>query len=155
MTIRILPFGTLLHDMMFIRNISITALAKKAYMPEEAVSMLARGMFQPTPECEHKLRVLLDWPKGTDDLLSIVAGSKFSDEVSVPEAQPDAHSDTRPEWAPESKPEPVAIAPRLNHEQAQVLRKKLGRPRKVRSEEPEDLDGDAIERGELRGTVVA
>lgn len=137
MTITILPFGTLLRQMMFIRNISTKALAKKAYLSEEAISMLTRGMFQPTPECEHKLRVLLDWPKGSDDLLSIVAGSKFADAVAVPEAP-------APAPKPEPKPEPEAIAPAITSEQATVLRKKLGRPRKVRSEEQDEHEPDHV-----------
>lgn len=39
MVIKIQPFSTLLRTMMFIRGISTEKLAKKAYLPESAVSM--------------------------------------------------------------------------------------------------------------------
>ena len=136
-----LGFGQKLRCMMFVRNIGTKDLAKKAYLPEEAISLVARGLFVATPELEHKLRVLLDWPKSSDEHLSLVYFGKYADETPA-EVE-----------APVTKPmtTPTIIKPSV------ILKKKLGRPRKV-SQEPEDDkiedDGEIIELDEVRGSVV-
>jgi hypothetical protein len=121
-TVHVLPFGQLLRYMMTIRNTNARALAKKAGIPDEAISMLCNGLFQPTPECESLIRPLLDWPKGSDDLLSIVVSSKYEDTPTIPTEEPEAEA---------PNPEPPS-APRITSEQADTLKRKVGRPRSTR-----------------------
>lgn len=136
-----LGFGQKLRFMMFVRNIGTKDLAKKAYLPEEAISLVARGLFVATPELEHKLRLLLDWPRSSDELLSIVYFGKYADET--------------PEPKPEPTPTPTPTTPTII-KPSQILKKKIGRPRKVRPEDDKiEDDGEIIELGELRGSVVA
>lgn len=121
-TVHVLPFGKLLRHMISIRGTNCRALAKKAGVPDEAISMLCNGLFQPTPECETMLRQLLDWPKRSDDLLSLVISSKYEDNPTIPDA-------------------PKAEAPgtpKITAEQAETLKRNIGRPPNTRAfnEEP-------------------
>ena len=137
-------FGQKLRCMMFVRNIGTKDLAKKAYLPEEAISLVARGLFVATPELEHKLRLLLDWPKSSDEHIEKIYFGKYADETPVEPEEPV----TKP-----MPTYPIVIKP------SQVLQKsgkKLGRPRKARPEDDEiEDDGEEIEVGDLRGSVVA
>lgn len=161
-TAQTLPFGQLLRHMMSVRNIGARALAKKAYLPEDAISLIARGLCIPNSELERKLRAMLDWPDWLDEVLTIVLTTKHGDPVPSmlinqsppPVTQPPAQLSQTVETPTSPKPASPA-APRFNKNGAP--RKPWGTNRKARPDD--DLDETIGDNDDeplvMRGAAIA
>lgn len=151
MVVRILPFGVLLRHMMFVRNVSARALAKKAYLPEDAISMVARGLFMPTPELEHKLRILLDWPESNDELISIIHDAKFSgtpeqavSPAPVPSTQPQVQAPNPQE--PQATPIPEdPVSPKAKRSISPAMQKHMAMMRAAKAAKRARVEDDLVE----------
>jgi hypothetical protein len=72
-------FGMLLRTMMFVRNVNGRTLAKKMYVPAEAITMLMLDKFAPSSDLDRALRAHLDWPTHLDPLLQAIYRARIGD----------------------------------------------------------------------------
>jgi hypothetical protein len=142
-----MDFGHKLTIMRWIRDIKVDTLAKKIQLDSGILSGIVRGDLVATASLERRIRQALGWPTEVDEMLEIIARATYKNSDGVTPAP-------KPEPKIEAAPIVTQITP-LTPQQAQVLKKKIGRPRKARPEDDKiEDDGEVIDMGELRGSVV-
>jgi hypothetical protein len=157
-----MEFGQKLTIMRWIRDMKVDVLAKKIMLDPGILCAIVRGDITASAALEKRIRQALGWPTEVDELLEIIVRATYKNGSDVNTPHPSlSQQGEGVTQAPKSEPIPVTASITVNP--PQVLKKKMGRPRKVRPEVTEVLgdgdgssdDGDEIEVGELRGSVVA
>ena len=140
-----MDFGHKLTIMRWIRDMKVDVLAKKVQVDGMIMSAIVRGDIIASAALEKRIRSALGWPVEVDEMLEIIVRATYKNGDSV---------------ALTPKPEPkIELAPTVptpTIEPVVVVKKKMGRPRKVRPEDDNvEDDGEEIDMGELRRSVVA
>ena len=139
-----MDFGHKLTIMRWIRDMKVDVLAKKVQVDGMIMSAIVRGDIIASAALEKRIRSALGWPVEVDEMLEIIVRATYKNGDSV---------------ALTPKPEPkIELAPTVptpTIEPVVVVKKKMGRPRKVRPEDDKiEDDGEIIELDEVRGSVV-
>lgn len=159
-----MDFGRKCTIMRGIREMKVDVLAKKVMVDPTILAAITKNELLATPALEKRIRQALGWPPEIDELLEIVVRATYANgetgEFRKPLGFREAAAAIREagiiDYQPE--PEPTPVVKPTTIKPSQILKKKLGRPRKVRpvTENVDDdlLGDDDTQATELRGSVV-